>query len=256
MKRYSTVNQYALYRTNPAIPPFSNGTVAPYSSQDYGWWWNDNPAIDIESVSKLLTSYLQRALDNDPTLTYEIVRVKPNSIVEPPINVGVAYLQASWYFLECYLKTKDRKLLDFALQNFNLFLDDPLSLEDVDPNHIVPIMENAKKEAAKLGVSVSETYTHLQRNANAENIQDTQKFVEDHSGYFNKYLAQAGENIATPFLIAAGLITGQKPKRFTQRQWNLIRFGLYGAGGLAVFAYLLTIGKPYVELLQSTKDEK
>jgi len=50
-------------------------------------------------------------------------------------------------------------------------------------------------------------------------------------------IKQTGEEIAVPFQVLAGVVTGKKPMGMSVTKWNIIKYSIYGAVGLGVIGY-------------------
>jgi len=217
-----------------------------------------NRIQNYDGVSKTLKAAIATIREGGET--GDILR--PTLMTRAPTNERQALLQAGWGVMQVAAKLTgaDRIRLCDAAENFWDKSEDASKaiLEPNDPKIQEPLL-GAIEILKPYGDKASRAITMLYAQTSQVSIADSISFEKetfDPSKYVKEALTETGKQVSLPFQVAAGLLTGERPYGMPQWKWNLIRFSIYGGVGLAGIGYLMTVGRPYVELLQSAREDK
>ena len=216
---------------------------------------------DYDGMSKNLNKVIKGLEANE--LTFEDVRTTPTFMVLSPVSQRQAQLQSSYYLMQAgaQLQGQERdQVLSAAMSFWDKSEDGSETITDAKDPKIQEPLTAAVQILANLpnARTIEQQITMLQKHKIDYLISDQQEYeLEnfDPSMYVKDALKQTGSEIATPFAIAAGLLTGKKPMGMTKKQWNLIRFSIYGGLGLFLVGYAGNALKPLFELLPDEDDD-
>jgi hypothetical protein len=208
-----------------------------------------------------LASTLKTSIDGlrAGKLTYADVRMRPTLMLNAPVSARQAYLQAGWYIMQAASRAEG-DVRSTLLNAAETFWDDSESaskdiLEVTSPKIHEPL-QAAILLLQPFGENFQSEITMLYANTSIVRLSDQSSFEKenfDPAKYVKEAIKDTGKDVFLPFEIAGGLFTGKKPFGMSMAKWNLIRFSIYGGVGLALTGYVLSIGKPYIELIQKRR---